>query len=392
MNFDSAHFVAWIAAILLSYVLPAQAAVFEAEGVAAIKPAGPERAREMAIKEAIDQVANQAGLEVRGESRVDSQGIPLESSRVRATVKVGEVRVIREWQDDDHFHVRISAVTEQSNYVMTATRKYKKKITATPFLIRKQYQINDIDNLSSGFSRELMRRLADKNEFLTRNSRDVIAMDSNGLRPDPMAMMELAQQNDSQFIVSGEIVDAGNSQDGKRWFGTDKRWFELDLVVYDGLTGSLIARHRLGEFAEGNVLIGHEKPFASKSFLATPYGQAINKTIDAAAEMITVDLERIPFAAKVIRVENGQVYVNVGGTSLLAPGDRLVVYHKETRFSTSGFGSSQEYGITETPVATVSIVQVQPLFSIGTLLTGGKNASVEAGDLVRFDFAGQSRN
>jgi len=385
MNIGRVYLVAVIAANFLGTVTSVQAAVIETEGVAAINAAGIGYARQLAMQDAINQASVQIGVEVRSKSRVDSQGVALESSYVRPTVRISNVKILYEWEVDDNFHVRISTDTQQSEPISTISHQYRKKIAATPFFARKQYQVNDIDDISLGFPRELLRRLESKNGFLVRSSREGIATDSTGLNSNYNSIIRIAAQYDCQFVISGEIMDASNSSN-------NKRWFEIEFVIYDGLTGSMIARHRLNEAAEGEVNIGHEKTFASKSFLSTAYGQAISKTIDAAAELISTDLEHLPFTAKVVRVADGQVYVNVGGTSLIAPGDQLVVYRKETKFWTSGFGSNHEYGVTETPVSTLSIVQVQPMFSIGTLFPNGNNVTVEAGDVVRFDFTGQTQH
>jgi hypothetical protein len=267
------------------------------------------------------------------------------------------------------------------------TQKYRKKITATPFVLRKSNQANDIDDLSAGVSRELLRQLESTKLFLVKSSRDASAVDSASLSQDINAVIGLATLNDSQFVISGEVIDAGSFEEGGYfgYFRDKKRWFEMEFTVFDGLTGAQISRHRIDEIAEGDVTVGREKRFASKSFFSTAFGQAIGKTIEKAAEMIATDLERLPFSAKVIRVADGQVFINAGATSLVAPGDKLLVYRKKTKFSWSGIGADREYGIPETPLATVSVVQVQPMFSISTVLPAAQTVEIEAGDIVRSD-------
>ena len=394
MLLNKSYFARLIAVTLFVLAMPLQAAIIETEGVASIEAAGIERARQMAIQNAQDQASMQAGVKMEMASVVSPKGIPLESSRVRPIVKIGNVTVVREWQVDDDYHVRISANIEQSDDFATVSQKYKKKLTSTPFGVRKPYQLGDIDDISTGFPRELLRRLENGNNFLAKNSLHALTANPTGLNQGNSAVIQLATLYGSQFVITGEILDAGNSDEGG-YFGflqQKRRRFEVDIFVYDGLTGSLIARHRIDKFTEGEVAVGPNKPFASTSFFSTRFGQAISMAIDSAAKLISRDLENLPFTAKVIRVADGKIYVDAGGTSLLAPGDKLVAYRTKRELPFSGFGPDREHVITETPVATISIVQVQPLFSIGTLPPTAKNVTMEIGDLVRFDLVDQSQN
>lgn len=389
---SGSNYFLWIAAALVLLASPLRAAIIEAEGVAAINPVGVERARQMAVQDAKNQVSMQAGVEIEMASIVTPRGVPLESSRIRPTATIGKVTILREWQTGDNFHVRISANVESSEQVLAGSLKYKKKIAATPFVIRKSFVTDDIDDIGKGFASELLRRLDNGNKFLTKRSAYVLPSNSYGPSQDGAAVMHLATMYDSQFLIAGEIVDAGESFEGG-YFGVfqhKKRRFEIEVFLYDGLTGTLISRHRIEKFAVGDVAIGRDKPFSSASFLATNFGQAIGQAIDTAAEMISRDLESLPFTARVIRIADGRFYIDAGGTSLVAPGDKLVAYRLRREFPVAGFGSGTEYGITETPVATVSIVQVQPLFSICALPANAKGATIELGDLVRFDFINQA--
>lgn len=381
-------------AALILLPLPLMAAIIEAEGVAAIKPVGLEQARQMAFQDAKNKISLQAGVGIEMSTALGAERVPLESSRMRPAATIGKETILREWQTGDYYHVRISVNMESSDDVAPVSKKYKKKITSTPFKIRKSYVTDDIDELANGFSNELLHRLEIENKFLTKKSQYVISANLSGASQDNTAVMRIASMHDSQFVISGEIVDAGISYDGG-YFGIlqqKKRRFEVDVFVYDGLTGALIASHKVGAFSTGDVAIGRSKPFASAAFFSTNFGQAINRTIDSVAELISKDLESVPFTAKIIKIADGQIYIDAGGTSFVAPGDKLVAYHRQRELSIIGFGPGSEYGVTETPVGTVSIVQVQPLFSIATLLTRVKGVKVEVGDFIRFDFVGKNQN
>jgi len=384
------YYVALIVGALFGSLPPVRAEVVEAEGVASIRPAGIDHARQAAIQDAMNQASLLSGVEIETSNAIGARGVQLESSRVRSAAIIGKATVLREWQSGDYLHVHISVDVARSGDIAGANQKYKKKIAATSLSIQKSYVTDDVEDLSGGFANELLRRLESGNKFLTKKSQYAISH-ASGPSQDTGDVIHIATMYDSQFVISGEILDAGTMNEGGYFglFQHKRRRFEVEIYVYDGLTGSLVGRHRIEKSAVGDVAIGRDKPFASASFFATSFGKAISEALDTASELIAKDLENLPFAARVIKIADGRIYIDAGGTSFVAPGDKLVAYHLRREFPLSGFGPGNEYGITETPVTTVSIVQVQPLFSICTLPTSAKGVTLEVGDLVRFDFINQ---
>lgn len=382
-----------IGVVLFALASPLCAATIEAEGVAVITEAGVERARQMAIQDAKNQISMQSGVKVETSVRVRQNDIPLKSSRVQPITKnIGDVTVVREWQGEGSLHVLISANTEHSIDSANGSSRYKKKIIATPFHIRTPYQANDIDEISTGFPRELLLRLENSNKFLTKISSYVSSDGANGPSQDDNAIKRIATLYNSQFVISGELLNAGNLDKGGylSFLQTNKRPFEIEIYIHDGLTGALISRHRIGKFAEGEVIVGRDKPFASAQFLSTNYGRIVNEVIDAGVELISKDLEKLPFAAKVIQVAGDKIFLDAGSTSFIAPGDQMVAYHVKRALPLGGLGPNGDYGVVETPVTTVTVVQVQPLFSICKVSLEATNSMIEVGDIVRFESASQN--
>ncbi|WP_374039809.1 FlgT C-terminal domain-containing protein [Massilia sp. Dwa41.01b] len=91
--------------------------------------------------------------------------------------------------------------------------------------------------------------------------------------------------------------------------------------------------------------------------------------------------------AKVVQVQGERIFIDAGSTSSVAPGDQLVVYRADTRQQVYGADPLVPLGTVETPVGTVTIVQVQPGFAIGTVTPPAAARQVSAGDMVRFDVA-----
>lgn len=380
---------ALMVAFLLAPGLASHAATVDAEGMASIDGRNLEQVRQAAIRDALRQASIQAGARVESAELVTAGGLALESSRMRGTEDLSNVTIMREWQDKDLFHVRIRAENNASAGQPATSRSYKKKIVAAPFNVNKTGQVDDIDDIWSGFPKELLRRLESTHKFLPKVSKFSLPADARGVAVEPNGehVKQLALLNESQFVVSGAILDAGTSVD-RAWFGlsvTKRRRFEVEIFVHDGLTGALISHHRLDRAMEGEVKVGNDKPFGSAAFFATDYGRNVDWVMQALTKAILADLEPVPFTARIVRISGGKIFLDAGASSLLAPGDKLVAYRKKDEPAVIGLSMNAEYGMPEAPVATVSITQVQPLFSIGELSLDAKSVNLRVGDLVRFE-------
>ena len=375
-------------------VLPVRAGVAHYEGAALITSTGIGFARQAAIEDAKNKVMLKSGVALEVSNSVSAKGVSLESSRIRTISSAPHVTVVQEWQVQDIFYVRVMSDSQQTERNVRTGQRYKRKITSTLFNIRNSSQTQDIDNIAFELPRELLRRLENSNYFLVKateygapSSLSASASASADTSQGGSNVRRISAIYGSQFVVSGEVIDAGNSvNDG--FLRSGKRGLEVDFMVHDGLTGFLLARHRLTRHVEGKTIIGRNKPFGSASFFSTDFGQAIDNIITDAVKLISKDIEQIPFSARVIRVSENNIYIDAGSTSFIEPGDSLVAYSlKREIIYTNTLTGSSDIEI-ETPMASVSIVQVQPLFSIGTLLPGSGDVKIKVGDIVRFDKTG----
>ncbi|HXA46802.1 MAG TPA: flagella assembly protein FlgT middle domain-containing protein, partial [Burkholderiaceae bacterium] len=272
----------------------------------------------------------------------------------------------------------------------TVDQKYRKKIVFTPFHIQKSYQAEDINGISDGFPKELLRRMETQGKFLTRMSPYPISSESMGANQDRNLVKQVASMSDSQFVVSGEVIDVGDSDEGGflGFFKHKRRRFDVEVFVYDGLSGAMIARHEIQEFADGDVSVDRNRPIASTSFFSTTYGQAISKSIDAATALISWDLEDIPLTARVIRVVDGKIYIDAGSKSSMTAGDKMLAYKLDALWINE-LGTNTDVGAAESLLGTISILQVEPMYSICKIQESNSNLKMKVGDLVRVVAANQ---
>jgi Flagellar assembly protein T, middle domain/Flagellar assembly protein T, N-terminal domain len=378
--------IVWLTALAASLVsCKLYAAAIEAEGIAAIGNGGVEHARRVARDDAVRQASLQLGTTVVSSEQLISNGTTLRSGTVRPAAQVNNFAVLREWNDAGTLHVIIRADDRVHSAEHKSLGPYRKKVLLTPFHISNPFHAQDIDDVSRGIPRDLAQRLEQTGKFQSRVSRFAVPLESAGGTPEEisLAVKRLAAEYDSQFVVSGEVVDTGTSSDKGLFTTSTTRRFEVRALVYDGLTGVLIAQHRLNRVAEGSVSIGVDKPFGSNAFFSTGFGRAIDAVLASLAVGASDNLEPLPFTAQIVKIANGKIIFNAGTTSSVVPGDKLVAYRRKLEWDVASPINGAD-GIVETPAATVTVIQVQPSFAIGELAAESEGAKLKVGDYVRF--------
>lgn len=415
-----------LAALLLCGTLAA--APFE--GIAPLGMDGLASARAAAIRDALENASLFQGAEVRASSLGTSGN---EALQVRGQ-PVGDYTVQREWQANGFYHVRLEVSPAPVPALRTApatskpvTRQcgpdYRRKALITRLTVLSPAQIPDLTRFPEELQAELSRRLQASQHFLPQNSSTEAAFSQQPDRGEPQWdadwIRDLARRYGVQFVVGGVVRDAGFEGESytlshgndlrpgerKQLFNIpllsftragvkatpSARRFEFDIMVFDGISGTLIERHRLAGRAEGHVLLGGNSMVmdptnssGTESFFATDFGKLVDAKLNEATRAIHNDIRCIPFSARVVRVAAGRIYIDAGGTSRIAPGDRLQVYRLRpgaAPIASSGQTLPNSLGWPEELAGSLTVKDVQPLFSMA--LPEG-NLQIEVGDYVRF--------
>jgi hypothetical protein len=403
--------------LLVSGAVSAQ--TIDVEGVAAIMNGNIQDARQQATRDALQQAALSAEARVTASSRLDSNGELHENLSVTTTASVLSHSILDVWESGGVAHVLIRAEVQESVHMSGIPKiipKHRKKIAVSRFIVLNSHQVEDIADIWNGYPTELLRQLEQKGDVLPMSMPFSDLAGGREIRPESSAtqraVRNMATVNGSQFVIAGVIVDAGYGGNGIRpyagWQGEEQgqrsevvwpwpnvafgikstptsRRFEVEVFLFDGLTGALISRHRHGAAASGNVQIGRGKPFASNGFNATAFGQEISRTLNTQADALATDIGRIPFMANIVRIEGNKLFLDAGVTSGLAPDDKLKVYARGAASPISSLSTSAVLGIPEKPVTSTTLVQVQPLFSIGEITGDAAKMGIQVGDLVRVE-------
>lgn len=414
----------------LAWMGTSHAQTVEAEGSYPISGAVGV-AKRLAIQDAIRQALLQASAQVTTTTVVSSRGIISDNVRFKATGRVTNVAVLDEWTDESNYYVKIRAnVPDEGGIVapaamrqagtagatgamatmaapsgaagamhlggrMDAAQRYRRKVAVSQFHVLDRSQIHDLPNFESELARELKRRLdADGRVITIDASQYLLPVGEEGIisqqrlvgalppaREPAQVAVEFAESLGAQFILSGVIRDMGVT---KHLFGAQIRHLELDVVVYDGLSGAEVARHRFSDAVEDTGVLGFEtsSPAMNEKFFASPIGQKVNLVLDKMTRMVSEDVSVQPFTARVIRAAGTEVYIDAGGVANVQVGDVLNAYQL-AQAPLADLPGQRSLGFSETPTATLVVKQVQRQFAIGEL--DSDTARLAVGDVIRFD-------
>ncbi|MCK4802340.1 hypothetical protein KAS33_01580 [bacterium] len=164
---------------------------------------------------------------------------------------------------------------------------------------------------------------------------------------------------------------------------TTTAYVACDIRMYDATTGIILeattkeAKARsvgvvlAGVLRSGNILGGG---FSIK----TPLGKATRGCIDGIVNAIVGRIETVPWQAKIIKVSNGKVYINVGANAGIRKGEVFEVYRVGEELIDPDTGLS--LGAEETYAGKIKIREAEKKYAIATILEG---EGFQRGDVVR---------
>ncbi len=355
----------------------------EAEGTAPITDAAPGKARMLAIQNAIRQAAMQNSVEVATATTTSNHAVTGDSARLRATGRVSNVSVADEWTENGILHVLIRADVDNGGGVDAAKNDYRKKVAFMQLLVRNRSAAADLPYLEMELPRLLRKEMENHHGIIGVDGAHYVlaeragsAVEQNGI-PGRDVVERVARELGVQFLVSGAILDTGINEE---LLGKSRR-FGMELMLFDGVSGTLLARSRHDQNVVGADFVKPGISMASAEFLVTPYGLAIQKILERASHALFAELNSLPFTARVIRSDAKKIYFDAGSTSSVRVGDMLLTY-KVGAEPMADPANSRFLGFAEQPVATLVVKNVQPQFAVGELETD--QVHIKPGDIVRF--------
>ncbi|MCG7586544.1 flagella assembly protein FlgT middle domain-containing protein, partial [Photobacterium sp. OFAV2-7] len=204
--------------------------------------------------------------------------------------------------------------------------QYKKGVLLGSFdIVSPQHAaMGGIYQLGSDFSLMLKRQIERKSQSFVVSGITRVPVNAG----QPAAMMMLAEDNDAQYIINGQITDLTSTLDQKL-LQSDKinRQFAATLKIMDGKTGEVLMQNNYREIAEWPFSRVSQVDTQSARFWQSSYGQAVQRV----SRNMMLDLESAlscrTSLPEVVNVYGNKIQINIGRIHGVKRGDKLKLWH-----------------------------------------------------------------
>ncbi|PKM11099.1 MAG: hypothetical protein CVV13_10530 [Gammaproteobacteria bacterium HGW-Gammaproteobacteria-3] len=373
-----------------------------AEGQAPIVNNNKARARQQALQDAIRQASLQGSVTLKSETSVSDNSVQSDRFTLRTAASVSASKVIDEWEDNAIYHVRAAVTLSASDL---CTPQFRKRIIATAFPLVQPGHLSSAEStdISSGMPREIMYALAESGAFIGINHTRVSLYAQPELAPNldenaPVTVsgvMKVAADEGGQLVLSGVIRDLQiESTDYVRGSGVTawvksvarevwaKRNIVIDIYVHDGFTGALLTQRRYTGAVSGDVWIPASYSVGSEGFRDTATGAELSRIMAQADVDIGKALSCYPFAARIIKIDQDNVFIDAGAEENIQVGDKFEVY-ADVGAELNPDGNRQFIGADKQVAGVLTVNAIKPRYAIGTMESPPFRLGIRAGDWVR---------
>lgn len=202
----------------------------------------------------------------------------------------------------------------------------------------------------------------------------------------------------AQVIVMGAVTTFEENERGGAIGGvtrsgraggiiTNKAKVTLDMRLVDTSTGEVLQTATAsGDASQTGALIGGipvgDIKIGTAAWQKTPIGNAAREAIENAVKIILNQMKTLPWQAKIARITEDKIYLNMGENAGIKAGESYFVYSIGEPITDPDTGAI--LGVEETKAAVIEITTVQEKLSIAKALTYlTENVTLKRGDLVR---------
>ncbi|MGF1714659.1 flagellar assembly protein FlgT [Photobacterium chitinilyticum] len=204
--------------------------------------------------------------------------------------------------------------------------QYKKGVLLAGFkIISPQHAaMGGIYQLGDDFSTMLKRQIERKSQSFVVSGTTRVPVNAG----QPSAMMMLAEDNDAQYIINGQITDLTSTLDQKLLKSDQvNRQFAVTIEIMDGKTGEVLMQNNYREIAEWPFSRVSQVDTKSARFWQSSYGQAIQRV----SRNMMLDLESSlscrTSLPEIVNVYGNKVQINIGRIHGVKRGDQLKLWH-----------------------------------------------------------------
>lgn len=363
----------WLLGLLIS--APLHAAWLEVTG-SAVMLESESAARTHALEDAVYQAMAHAGADIASFANLKPYLASARQSYQFSGSEVRHIMVLKSGKQGGKYYLTARIDIYPSANTCHKVQ-YKKGVLLSNFsIIAPQHAaMGEIYQLGHDFTALLQRQIARHSQSFVVSGNTRVAVNPG----QPSAMMMLAEDNDAQFIVSGQITDLTSTLTQRR-LSTDQvnRQFAATLEIMDGKTGEVLLQKHYREVAQWPFARTSHVDTQSARFWQSPYGQAVQRV----SRNMMLDLESSlscrTSLPEVVNVYGNQVQVNVGRIHGVKRGDQLALWHSAGFIDQQGIPRNR---MVQTEI-TLQVDRVYEKSAELTVMQPDLAGSIQPGDLL----------
>ena len=371
--------------VLAATSLPmlANAAWFEATGQAIINNGNKALAKKQATQEAVKQALMFAGASITSVQEMSNGLLENDRFEVRSGGEVNDLALISETYHDDYVTITIRAdIFAHQN--QCAAAQYKKRLVSTWFPIRDRQQglTGGLTEFGQTISERFERQFNQTSRFarITHRKPYYLSTQSPDITND---IITLARRTDSQYVLIGEITELSVERTSRNalLFWQDaplSRNFRLELFLYDGNTAALLKQENIAIHSPWEFELHQQVSPTSQQLWQSQYGKAVTAAIAEQATLVDEALNCLPTYARVLRVDNEQVTINIGKQDGVQVGDEVTLF-KHAQFLDPVGNLHQQLQLHPNQLEVIRVFNDTAL--LGSI-SGAPLANVQANDFV----------
>ncbi len=294
-------------------------------------------------------------------------------------------RILAEHVNKGRLHLTVEVRLQESGQpAVCAERPLRKVLVSTfPLLYPEQIRHGEYMGWPQMTAEELARLINRHGRLLSAPAPAQIPFTSVSAAPElernkqgaPL-LIQWASQARAQYVIAGVFRDFGTS----RTLFIPERQMVVEAYIYDGISGEMLARREFAKQAGFTWQMPKTLTPGSRAFSESGLGKTYYELLGEIGPWAESTIGCLPFAARVMRVEGSQLYLDIGSDSGIEPGTEFVLTRAATAPVTTATGEMLEGE--RVPVAGVIVKNVQPRYSIAEI-TAKKNApTARSGDIL----------
>ena len=204
--------------------------------------------------------------------------------------------------------------------------QYKKGLLLGRFSLAEPQQaaMGSIYQLGDDFSKVLKKNIQQRSQSFLVTGMTQVPFSANHAD----AMMMLAEDNDAQYLISGEITDlSATIDDHALQADTINRQFAVNLDIMDGKTGEMIYQNSYRDIGLWPFARTSHVDTKTARFWVSPYGQSIQRITQNMMLDIESALSCRASLPEIINIHQGVAQINVGRVHGVRNGDQLKLWH-----------------------------------------------------------------